>query len=123
MYFQLQRLFVCFYKFLINNSCILGDPADPNVEIPYPELSEDQYEFQDERQQRISNNVRIPRRGPEWFVSRRTPNTLGCVQRVAADQELQRTLQQPLMAFNYSGDLDVREENYQIGRHTNSLHL
>ena len=104
---------------MINNSCILGDPADPNVEIPYPELTEDQYEFQDERQQRISNNVRIPNRGPQWFVNRRTPNTLGCVVRVAADEELQRTLQQQqTIASNYSADSEGQEVNYQIGRCT-----
>ena len=106
---------------MINNSCILGDPADPNVEISYPELSEDQYEFQDERQQRISNNVRIPNRGPQWFVNRRTPNTLGCVVRVAADPGLQRTLQQQIISSNYSDDSEGQERNYQIGRHTSSL--
>ena len=103
---------------MINNSCILGDPADPNVEIPYPELSEDQYEFQDERQQRIINNVRIPRRGPQWFQNRRTPNTLGCAVRVVADPDSQRTLQQQIIASNYSDDSEFQERNYQIGRHT-----
>ena len=101
---------------------MLGDPADPNVEIPYPELSEDQYEFQDERQQRISNNVRIPRRGPQWFQNRRTPNTLGCVVRVAADPGLERTLQQQIITSNYSDDSEGQERNYQIGRHASSLH-
>ena len=89
------------------------------MDIPYPEPSEDRFEFleNNETQQRINNNVRIPRRGPEWFVSRRTPNTLGCVQRVAADQDLQRTLQQQQIASNYSADSEAQERNYQIDRH------
>ena len=91
------------------------------MDIPYPEPSEDRFEFleNNETQQRINNNVRIPRRGPEWFVSRRTPNTLGCVVRVAADQELQRTLQQrQTIGYNYSADSEGQEVNYQIGRCT-----
>ena len=107
---------------MIINSCILGNPADPNVDIPYPELSEDRYEFQDnnnERQERINNNVRTASRGPQWFVNRRTPNTLGCVVRVAADQELQRTLQQQqTIGYNHSADSEGQEVNYQIGRCT-----
>jgi hypothetical protein len=105
---------------LVNISCILGDPAGPNVDISYPEPSEDRYEFQEnnETQQRISNNVRIPRRGPHWFVNRKTPNTLDCVMRMTADPELQRTLQQQTIASNYSADSEIQERNYQIGRHT-----
>ena len=102
----------------INISCISGDPAGPNRDIPYPEPSEDRFEFEDnETQQRISNNVRNPRRGPEWFVNRRTPNTLGCVSRLTVDHELQRTLQQQQIASNYSADSEAQERNYQIGRH------
>ena len=88
------------------------------MDIPYPEPSEDRFEFPEnnENQQRI-RNVRIPRRGgPQWFVNRKTPNTLGCVMRVAVDPDLQRTLQQTV-ASNYFVNSEVQEENYQIGRH------